>query len=229
MLWVVRPGCARLVVKRSVFTGAVVGIAGVDDLPAALSLAGQHVPDAGHYAFALRGRPGEEQASDAGEPSGTAGRPLLQLLRRRDVEHAIVIVARFYGGVNLGRPGLFRAYLGAGEEALSASGLEEPLQLLPIQVRLRYDQYGSFQHQFPELVNDPSAIRFTDVVEVTGLLPVTARPRLETFLNDRGMAAHWEVGEPFYSTRSPQSCLEWPTSNSASRDGSDGRDGEEQT
>ncbi|MGC8488344.1 MAG: YigZ family protein [Clostridia bacterium] len=210
MFWVVRPGLFRQIVKRSVFTGAVLGIEGPDDRARALALAARRVPAAGHLAFALRGREGEEQVSDAGEPAGTAGRPLLELIRRRNLEHAIIIVARQYGGINLGRPGLLRAYLSAGEGALSATGLEEPVPLLPIRLSLQYAQYEAFRHQFPDLAAEDSTVVFSDVVAVEGRARAADWPRLQAFAADHGDAVRLERGEPLLATRSPRSILEWP-------------------
>jgi len=77
------------------------------------------MPDAGHHCWAWRiASPAIERASDDGEPSGSAGRPILAQLTGRDLVDTAVIVSRYWGGTKLGIGGLVRAYGGAAGEAL---------------------------------------------------------------------------------------------------------------
>lgn len=76
-------------------------------------------PDATHHCFAWRlGRPPRERASDAGEPAGTAGEPMLRALRGAELSDVAAVVSRWFGGTKLGKGGLARAYAGALELAL---------------------------------------------------------------------------------------------------------------
>src|SRR5262245_29082875 len=80
------------------------------------------MPDATHHCFAfVAGPPGSSNAvgsSDDGEPSGTAGRPMLSVLMNCGVGEIVVVVTRYFGGVKLGKGGLVRAYTGAVQHAL---------------------------------------------------------------------------------------------------------------
>ena len=114
----------RITVKKSVFVGTIVR---VDDE----TVARKHVKamkkgdrKANHVAFAYRigSNPVREGMSDDGEPRGTAGLPLLMLLRHRDVTDTLVTVTRYWGGIKLGPGGLKRAYTEAGKKALEAAG-----------------------------------------------------------------------------------------------------------
>lgn len=80
--------------------------------------------DASHHCFAYRIGPagGQERFSDAGEPSGTAGKPILLALRHASVSDAVLVVTRYFGGTRLGVGGLRRAYAGAAEAALQRAG-----------------------------------------------------------------------------------------------------------
>ncbi|MEU0133272.1 YigZ family protein [Streptomyces sp. NPDC006296] len=84
---------------------------------------GEH-PSANHHCFAyvIGADASVQRASDDGEPGGTAGVPMLQMLMRRDVRYAVAVVTRYFGGVKLGAGGLIRAYGGAVGEALDALG-----------------------------------------------------------------------------------------------------------
>ena len=77
-------------------------------------------PDATHHCWAWRiGEPPHERSSDAGEPSGTAGAPILSVLTGSQISDVLAVVVRWFGGTKLGRGGLVRAYAGAVREALT--------------------------------------------------------------------------------------------------------------
>ncbi len=83
----------------------------------------QH-PDANHACFAYRlGM--EQRFSDDGEPGGTAGRPILEVLTRRNLDYCLAVVVRYFGGTKLGAGGLVRAYSGAVAKALDEAGTKE--------------------------------------------------------------------------------------------------------
>lgn len=90
------------------------------------SLRSQH-PKARHHCWAYRLTPDRSifRINDDGEPSGTAGRPILNVLLSADVTNALVVVVRYFGGTLLGVPGLINAYKTAAQEALSAAEIVE--------------------------------------------------------------------------------------------------------
>jgi len=117
-------GEAELRVERSRFVALAAPVA--DEASARLLLAelSRRHHDARHVCFAWRGGPGSggrELRSDAGEPAGTAGEPILAALRHAGLAEAIVVVARWFGGVKLGPGGLSRAYGAAAAAALAAA------------------------------------------------------------------------------------------------------------
>ena len=113
----------RITVKKSVFVGAV---SSVDDESEARNLVKAMKKGdrkANHVAFAYRigTNPVREGMSDDGEPRGTAGLPLLMLLRHREITGTLVTVTRYWGGIKLGPGGLKRAYTEAGKKALETA------------------------------------------------------------------------------------------------------------
>lgn len=105
-------------------------------------------PDATHAVPAYRVRVDEagflrEHASDEGEPSGSAGKPALNVLQRRGLENVVVVVARYYGGTNLGVGGLARAYGRAAKRAVEAAGVVERVPRERLVVRTSYDDSGT--------------------------------------------------------------------------------------
>jgi uncharacterized YigZ family protein len=106
-------------VKGSRFLAVIAAAADEAEARAVLADLGRRHPDATHLCWALRlGWPPRERSSDAGEPAGTAGVPMLQALRGAGLSDALAVVARWFGGVKLGKGGLARAYAGAVRAAL---------------------------------------------------------------------------------------------------------------
>jgi uncharacterized YigZ family protein len=84
-------------------------------------------PKANHHCWAMRLSPDRSvfKVNDDGEPSGTAGRPILNVLLSKNITNTLVVVVRYFGGKLLGVPGLINAYKTAAEEGLKAAGIEE--------------------------------------------------------------------------------------------------------
>ncbi len=99
--------------------------------------------DATHVCWAWRvGRPAREGRSDAGEPSGTAGSPMLQVLRGSELSDVLAVVVRWYGGVKLGKGGLARAYAGAVRQALEDLATVERIPTVSLEVVIPYPRLG---------------------------------------------------------------------------------------
>ena len=117
-----QPVHSELLIKKSRFIGCVQPVA---DRAAALavvaSLRAEH-PAAAHVCWALMAG-GQSAANDDGEPGGTAGRPMLEVLRHQQVEGALATVVRYFGGVKRGAGGLVRAYTDAVAQALLGAEL----------------------------------------------------------------------------------------------------------
>jgi len=102
--------------------------------------ASQH-PTAHHLAYAYRIKTTNgivPRFYDAGEPSGTAGKPMLQILDGQAIINTAVAVIRYYGGVNLGTGGLVKAYGGTAKMAIEASGLMPYIQMQSLQITTHY-------------------------------------------------------------------------------------------
>lgn len=104
-------------------------------------------PSANHHAYAWRlGRTGERfYYSDDGEPSGSAGRPILQFLEGRDITNLLLVVSRIFGGTKLGVGGLVRAYGGAAAEALDAADIVTVVPKARITLTYSYECTNAIQ------------------------------------------------------------------------------------
>jgi uncharacterized YigZ family protein len=87
-----------------------------------LNLINKEWPKATHYCYAYRLN-GMEKSNDDGEPSGTAGRPILEFLKNNDLENVALVVVRYFGGIKLGAGGLLRAYIDASKAVFEASNV----------------------------------------------------------------------------------------------------------
>ena len=136
-------------IQKSRFIGyTFTGETKQDILRALQSIANEH-PHASHLAFAyqLKSEHGfEPYYSDAGEPSGTAGKPLLQLIDAHQIIGGGIGVIRYYGGVNLGTGGLTRAYGGTGKLALTHSVIEPYIEYIKLKLIINYNELDNYIH-----------------------------------------------------------------------------------
>ena len=88
-----------------------------------------------------------QKANDDGEPSGTAGIPMLEILKKLEIHNVCVVVTRYFGGIKLGAGGLIRAYSGAVREVIYDIGRVELREAIPVTVTLDYDQTGKFEYE----------------------------------------------------------------------------------
>lgn len=107
-------------------------------------------PDANHvcwaYVIGNTRQPQTQAFSDDGEPSGTAGKPMLHVLTERDVGNSLAVVVRYFGGVKLGAGGLVRAYSGAVSEAVNSAQLLQVTPTVQIQVVVDFAKETKIRH-----------------------------------------------------------------------------------
>lgn len=130
--------------KGSVFL-AVIGPA-ADEAAAKAALANlqKEFPDATHHCWAWRlGSPPRERSTDAGEPAGTAGVPILQVLRGAGLADAMAVVVRWFGGTRLGKGGLARAYAAAARGALAGLPVAARVPTVRVTVEVPYEKVGA--------------------------------------------------------------------------------------
>jgi len=138
-------GRAAFEVRGSEFVGRVAPASDVDAAEAFVGTVREEHADATHNvpAYRVRADPLREWASDDGEPGGSAGKPALNVLQQEEIENAVAVVTRYYGGTNLGVGGLARAYSRAVSEALAAAGTVEERPHEAFAVTVAYDDSGT--------------------------------------------------------------------------------------
>ena len=138
-----------LVVKKSKFIANMIKVDSVQMANNKLKEIKKKYYDARHNCFAYRIFENNnliERFSDDGEPSGTAGSPMLNILQKNNLGNVLAVVTRYFGGILLGTGGLIRAYSNATLDAISNINLVEYVLGLEIEVELEYEQFETFKY-----------------------------------------------------------------------------------
>lgn len=130
---------SEIVINKSRFIGIMIPISNDSEVKEILKELAKEYPKATHYCYAYRVL-GKEKSSDDGEPSGTAGRPMLEFLINNQLENILVVVIRYFGGIKLGAGGLLRAYVDSCRSVYSKCKVFtiEKHQLYSISVDYKY-------------------------------------------------------------------------------------------
>ncbi|MBS4219316.1 YigZ family protein [Bacillus sp. FJAT-49711] len=107
-----------------------------------------------------------QKANDDGEPSGTAGVPMLEVLKKRDLKDTIVVVTRYFGGIKLGAGGLIRAYGKSTSEGLNAVGVVERKLMTVMHVEADYSWLGKLENELRASRYQLKEIHYSDQVEL---------------------------------------------------------------
>ncbi|MBN1540724.1 YigZ family protein [candidate division KSB1 bacterium] len=134
---------AEVKIKGSRFIARALPVASRDAAESVVHKIRDLHPDATHTCFAYRVGQGEKEVtrfSDDGEPSGTAGKPILQAITVRDLTNVVVTVTRYFGGIKLGTGGLVRAYGGSAYAALDQGSVVEYFEQIKVDLEYTYDR-----------------------------------------------------------------------------------------
>ncbi|MDF7825188.1 YigZ family protein [Pontiellaceae bacterium B12227] len=138
--------------KKSRFIATVYRIKTPDEAKAFVERIRTEHPNARHHCWAYVGGPAGSThpcgMSDDGEPHGTAGRPMLQVLQNCGIGEIIVVVTRYFGGIKLGTGGLVRAYSGAVQAALETLPTEEAIEKERVRLGMAFEHEQALRHQF---------------------------------------------------------------------------------
>ena len=145
-------GRAEIIVKKSKFIATASPVTDEDEAQAFVDEVRREFWDATHnvYAFVAGDHDDVARSSDDGEPSGTAGRPTLEVVRREGVHYCAVVVTRYFGGTLLGAAGLIRAYSAAARDGLYAAGIARVRPMREVRFVVEYPMLGKVQNQLAE-------------------------------------------------------------------------------
>lgn len=146
----VRPeGQAEIIIQKSRFIGHIKRTESEEEALAFIQKIKKEHSQATHNcsAYLIGEHDQHQKANDDGEPSGTAGVPMLEVLKQNNLKDTSVVVTRYYGGIKLGAGGLIRAYSKTTSEALKATGIVERQLMKEIALTVEYSLLGKLENE----------------------------------------------------------------------------------
>lgn len=170
---VYRGGSGEIVEKKSRFIAEVFPVTSEEEAMQYLEEARKRYWDARHHcwAYVLGRNPSAERMSDDGEPAGTAGKPILEVIRGRQITDVLVIVTRYFGGTLLGTGGLVRAYTASAAEGLKHSEIITRFHGFKLRIAADYTSLGKIQYLLAQRKICILESVYTDKVELIVLVP----------------------------------------------------------
>lgn len=197
-------GQAEIVEKKSRFIAHVMPVKNEKEALENIEKIKKQYWDARHnvFAFQLGERNEIQRYSDDGEPSGTAGMPVLEVLRGEAVKDTLIVVTRYFGGTLLGTGGLVRAYGKAAKEGLLNAGVIERVLYTQISITVDYTLSGKVQYEILQEKYILQDTVYTHNVEFKVLCPVAMTEgfvkNIVNITNGQGVIA---VGENIYADK----------------------------
>ncbi|MDO4622807.1 MAG: YigZ family protein [Eubacteriales bacterium] len=199
---VLEGGEGRYEEKKSVFIATVRPVADEAEAQAFIEEMKKKYWDARHNcsAFVLGDRSEMMRSSDDGEPSGTAGRPILDVILGAGLTYTAIVVTRYFGGVLLGTGGLVRAYTEAARDGIAESITAEKIWGSHLQVHLNYTDVGKMQYLLAQAGIPTLHSEYTDTVTLEIIMPETEENRFRKQAAEAtaGRADIEKVGSTFY-------------------------------
>lgn len=164
---------AEIIEKKSRFIATIYPIETEEDALSIIEQTKKTHWNATHncYAYTLGIHDELVRSSDDGEPNGTAGKPMLDVLLGETIHNTLAIVTRYFGGTLLGTGGLIRAYQGAVKSALSDAIIIHKIPCIQASITTNYNDFGKLQYTTSQLDILIQDTLYTDTVEVTLLIP----------------------------------------------------------
>ena len=195
----IEPNSAEIEIKKSRFISHFKAVATAEEALQFVEETKKKYWDARHncYAYIVGD---QKRFSDDGEPQGTAGKPMLEVLESRNLINAVVVVTRYFGGVLLGTGGLLRAYQQATIEGLDKCVIEEKKQGIRMEITTDYNGFGKIQYI---AANDGAIVLDTQYTDKVLLDVVCEKDMAESFINKvteatAGQAVYGEKKEVVY-------------------------------
>ncbi|MEV7461134.1 YigZ family protein [Streptomyces rubiginosohelvolus] len=170
---VARAGAHESEINRSRFLCSLAPAATEEEAQDFVARVRKEHPTASHncFAYVIGADASVQKASDDGEPGGTAGVPMLQMLMRREMRYVVAVVTRYYGGVKLGAGGLIRAYGGVVGEALDALGTLTRQRFRLATIRVDHQRAGKLENDLRATGRDVREVRYAEAVTLEIGLP----------------------------------------------------------
>jgi len=189
----------ELAIKRSRFIGHLEIACSTEDARRFIRTISKEHTNATHNCWAYRVGVDllQEHYSDAGEPSGTAGKPILGEITRACLTNTVIVVTRYFGGVKLGVRGLIEAYSQSAKEVIKAAGTVKRIKCRKIKIEVPYDKQSLIYSRFRSMGVEESVweARYEERVLLSGRIPLSIVKEAEEMLISyagQGWVVRWE-------------------------------------
>lgn len=182
----IAPTAAEMVVKKSRFLSEAIPVDTAESAREIWRSQKLKYDNGGHivFAFIVGSSGGILGCSDDGEPSGTAGRPTLEVVKNCGITNFILTTARWYGGIKLGTGGLVKAYTEAAQFALENAPVRELQMMTHVNFALPYTLLDQTKKQLEKLNFEVFQEDYSENILLSGRLPAGNHLELENFLRD---------------------------------------------
>ncbi|HIU83265.1 MAG TPA: YigZ family protein [Candidatus Faecicola pullistercoris] len=191
------------VISRSRFITTARPVSGAEEAEAFIKSVSKKYSDATHncYAYVANPEMTEMKFSDDGEPQGTAGQPMLEVLKKRGIACTAVVVTRYFGGIKLGAGGLVSAYTKCVADILDRADIRVKKPSVFFKVELSYQVYNALEKRLRNGVWDISEVSYGNVVAFTAAVPAIYADEAERELKDKsaGTASVIRLKEDYHS------------------------------
>ena len=192
---------ARFIEKKSEFIGYLAPVSTEEEAVKFVAEIRAMHPKARHncYAYILREN-NTARHSDDGEPQGTAGAPIFEVLRKEGLTDIACVVTRYFGGILLGAGGLTRAYAKAAKDAVAAAQIKLPAEAILLEISLDYSLYGRLAAVFAEFGAKVDSEDFSEQVKTAVHVRAELCKELKNRLTDacNGKVALEEKGKTWF-------------------------------
>ena len=185
------PAHSELIIKKSRFIGCVQPMPDRASAQAHVDALWKQHPGAAHICWALLAG-GQSAAVDDGEPGGTAGRPMLDVLRHQGLDGVLATVVRYFGGVKLGAGGLVRAYTDTVAQALLTATKVQVQRMKTLKCMVPYAQEGMLRREIASIGAELLEVQHGTLVTLRLRLPESQASDFVQRINDIGQGrGHW--------------------------------------
>ncbi len=194
-------GSGEIVEKKSRFIAHVENVESVEEAQEYIEMMKKEYWDAKHncYAFSVGTDQPVTRCSDDGEPSGTGGKPILEVIQGSGIHNIVIVVTRYFGGTLLGTGGLVRAYTDAARAGIEGSEIIEKIPGYRVNLHMDYSDVGKVQYLLAQNDIATESTDFTDKVVIHSLISEDHMEMMRKKLVEATSGRIWiEAGDPVY-------------------------------
>ena len=177
---------SEIIINKSRFIGSVKSVNSEEEALEFIGMVSAKYRDATHnvYAYVIGETSNIQRFNDDGEPSGTAGIPILELMKKEDLRNTVIVSTRYFGGIKLGGGGLIRAYTQSGKSALDAGKIIEMTRFDELLVKVDYNSYGKIENYLLNEKHPIKDVTFDTDVNIKLYIELKRRDKFEGDIMD---------------------------------------------